>query len=188
MFLIYAVMLGLLAGWVRGGQLKNLERLEIKRGGYAVTALVIQVVIFTPLSQIIPLWIIPLHMVSYLMIGVFLFYNLKLKGIIPVALGWAANFAAIAANGGYMPVDLNLISQVAPQSVVQSLSTEGVMNNSVLAGDASRLVWLGDIFSLPSWLPLANVFSLGDVFIAVGCLVVISCGMLDRPKSQAPAE
>lgn len=183
MFLIYAVIIGLLVGWARGGRVKNLELLEIKKGGWAVTALVIQLVIFTPLARGITSWIVPLHLLSYLMIGTFLVYNIKLKGFIPVALGWAANFTVIAANGGYMPADVNLISGVASQSVVDSLQTEGIMNNSATLGESSRLPWLGDIFSLPSWLPLANVFSLGDLLIALGCLVIISSGMLTRPRA-----
>jgi len=184
LFLIYAVIIGLLVGWARGGRVKNLELLEIKKGGWAVTALAIQVVIFTPLAQIITSWIVPLHLLSYLMIGVFLFYNIKLKGFPIVALGWAANFIVIAANGGYMPANLNLVSRVASQSVVSSYETEGIMNNSAILGESSRLPWLGDIFSLPSWLPLANVFSLGDLFIALGCLIIISTGMLTRPKLE----
>jgi hypothetical protein len=32
----------------------------------------------------------------------------------------------------------------------------------------SRLPWLGDILPLPSWLPRANVLSIGDVVLALG--------------------
>ena len=36
---------------------------------------------------------------------------------------------------------------------------------------------LTDIFALPAWLPLHNVFSIGDVLIGVGVAVVIVVGM-----------
>ncbi|NPV90728.1 MAG: DUF5317 domain-containing protein [Firmicutes bacterium] len=180
MFLIYAVIIGLLLGWARGGRVKNLELLEIKKGGWAVAALAIQLVIFTPLARGFTSWVVPLHLVSYLMLGVFLFFNIGLKGFKTVALGWAANFTVIAANRGYMPADLDLVSRIASQSVVSSYEAGGTMNNSAVLGESSRLPWLGDIFALPSWVPLANVFSLGDLFIALGCLIIISTGMVKR--------
>jgi hypothetical protein len=43
-----------------------------------------------------------------------------------------------------------------------------VLTNSTLASAATRLAVLGDVFSLPRPLPFANVFSIGDVLIAVG--------------------
>ena len=39
-------------------------------------------------------------------------------------------------------------------------------NSVVLADPALRP--LTDIFAIPAWLPMANVFSVGDVLIAVG--------------------
>ena len=43
---------------------------------------------------------------------------------------------------------------------------------------------LTDQFALPRWLPLANVFSVGDVLIALGVLVLIVVVM----RRSAPAE
>ena len=40
--------------------------------------------------------------------------------------------------------------------------------NSVLMGPGTALPWLGDVFVLPRPIPLANVFSVGDVLIALG--------------------
>ena len=36
---------------------------------------------------------------------------------------------------------------------------------------------LTDIFALPTWIPFANVFSVGDVLIGVGVAIVIAVGM-----------
>ncbi len=41
-----------------------------------------------------------------------------------------------------------------------------------------HLWFLGDVFALPRELPLTNVFSVGDVFIAVGMIVFIVCATL----------
>ena len=49
-------------------------------------------------------------------------------------------------------------------------SNSAIVDNAVLAP-------LTDIFALPAWLPLHNVFSIGDVLIGVGVAVVIVVGM-----------
>ena len=49
------------------------------------------------------------------------------------------------------------------------------MNSVVLAEPALRP--LTDIFALPAWLPMANVFSVGDVLIAVGIAWTIAAAM-----------
>ena len=43
------------------------------------------------------------------------------------------------------------------------------MNSGVQ--DPPRLLFLGDIWSIPNGWPLANVFSIGDVIIAIGVFV-----------------
>ena len=48
-------------------------------------------------------------------------------------------------------------------------------NSAVLA--QPMLPWLTDIFALPRWLPWTNIFSVGDVLIAVGVAVVIVAAM-----------
>ena len=51
----------------------------------------------------------------------------------------------------------------------------GFSNSVVVADPALRP--LTDIFALPAWLPFANVFSIGDVLIGVGIAVVIALAM-----------
>jgi hypothetical protein len=41
--------------------------------------------------------------------------------------------------------------------------------------DGSALSWLGDVFAVPDSWPLSNVFSVGDVLIAVGLFVGLHC-------------
>jgi hypothetical protein len=60
----------------------------------------------------------------------------------------------------------------------------------------ARLAFLGDIFSIPGSLPLANVFSLGDVFLLIGAIAMLAgiCGCprvsaldrLLRPRAHSP--
>ena len=44
------------------------------------------------------------------------------------------------------------------------------------------LPWLVDRWAAPDWLPLANVYSVGDVVIAVGAFVIVLAAMgVQRP-------
>jgi hypothetical protein len=53
--------------------------------------------------------------------------------------------------------------------------TDGYTNSIVVAEPAVGP--LTDLFALPAWLPLANVFSIGDVLIGVGIAVTIALAM-----------
>jgi hypothetical protein len=93
-----------------------------------------------------------------------------------VALGATCNFAAIMANGGFMP---------AASGALQSLGNveHTGYSNSVVAPDPA-LAPLTDIFALPTWLPFANVFSVGDVLIGIGVVIVIVVAMRRVPPER----
>jgi Family of unknown function (DUF5317) len=86
-----------------------------------------------------------------------------------VAAGAIANLAAVLANGGFMPA-----SQAALAAAGRVTPT--IYSNSVAAQNPA--LWpLTDIFALPSAMPLANVFSVGDVMIGLGIALVAILGM-----------
>jgi hypothetical protein len=93
--------------------------------------------------------------------AVFLAANWRVPGILLTALGAALNLLAIAANGGVMPA-----SPAALASAGLAADDPGFQNSAVLADP--RLAFLGDVFAIPGSWPLSNVFSVGDVLIAVG--------------------
>jgi hypothetical protein len=82
-----------------------------------------------------------------------------------VALGAISNLAAISANGGFMPASREALTTAG-------FSDEGEHTNSIVLENPA-LEPLTDIFALPAGLPFANVFSIGDVLIALGIVVVI---------------
>ena len=93
-----------------------------------------------------------------------------------VALGAVSNLAAVVANGGIMPT-------TAAALATAGLANDPGFSNSAILADP-RLALLTDIFALPSWVPLANVFSVGDVLIGLGVVAVLALGM--RPTGTTP--
>ena len=64
-------------------------------------------------------------------------------------------------------------------------STHTIYSNSSLVAHPA-LPWLTDIFALPTWLPFANIFSVGDVLIALGVAVTIVLAMRTRVATPSP--
>jgi hypothetical protein len=79
---------------------------------------------------------------------------------------------AIIANGGYMPVSPDALAAMG------RLPKEGY-SNSVPRTDVV-LGPLTDIFTMPAWVPMANVFSVGDILIGVGAAIAIVAAMHGR--------
>jgi len=46
---------------------------------------------------------------------------------------------------------------------------------------------LTDIYAVPAWIPFANVFSVGDVLIAVGIVIAIVGVMRRQPMPTSPS-
>lgn len=112
-----------------------------------------------------------LHLASYALAAIFVALNLALPGLVLVSLGGASNLAVIVANGGVMPASPSALGRAGV-----ALASSGFSNSEALAHP--RLPWLGDVFALPVSWPLANVFSIGDVLIAIGAFTMIHvlCG------------
>ena len=98
----------------------------------------------------------------------------------PSSSSGACNVVAIVANGGYMPVSPGALAAMGR-------SAQTGYSNSRLVTDV-RLAPLTDLFAMPTWVPAANVFSIGDVLIGVGAAIAIVAAMHGRgPIAEAPA-
>jgi hypothetical protein len=163
--LLYAIAAGLLVGAVAGGRIAALADLRIRWLGVAVLGLAFQVVLFHPIvaervGDLGPI----LYVGSTLAVFAALLRNLSLPGLPVVALGAVLNLLAVIANGGAMPSDPAAWMALTG---VAAVPTDD-FSNSALMGPGTALPWLGDVFVLPRPIPFANVFSIGDVLIAVG--------------------
>ena len=109
-----------------------------------------------------------LHVLTYVVVIGFLWVNRTLPHIAVVAAGAASNGVTIALNGGVLPASARAVSAAALDPHM------AFANSAVVAHPV--LPWLGDVFAWPAPLPLANTFSVGDVLIAVGVVLVAWTG------------
>jgi hypothetical protein len=165
MLLLYAIAIGLLAGLLTRGRIGNLSTVKIRLWPIALMGLFFQVLLFSsPLAAVVGAWGPSLYVLSTTLVLMALVVNLRQPGFWLITLGALANFAVIVANGGQMPASAEAFAALNGLPVVPTTD----FSNSFIAAPGAPLFFLGDIFVLPRPLPLANVFSIGDVLIGVG--------------------
>jgi hypothetical protein len=160
-----------------GGSVAALAEVRLRGTAIVALALGVQVLITTLVPGLADGAFRVVHAGTYALLAVFLWLNRRLPGVWIIGLGGLANAVAIVANGGVMPAaDAALATAGLPAE------TPGEFANSA-AVHAPVLGWLGDVFAVPDALgPLANVFSAGDVIIAVGLAVALH--RLAAPSGQ----
>jgi hypothetical protein len=178
MFMLWAIPVGIVVGLLAGGRIEGLSGLRFRWAALAVAGLIVQVVLFTPAGDRLAGSLAPaIYVASTLAVFAAVLRNIRLPGMAIVALGSLSNLAAIAANGGAMPADPAALAAAG-------LDGAGSHTNSVVVPDpALRL--LTDIFAIPAGVPFANVFSVGDVLIGLGIVVVIAAATRHVPGSSA---
>lgn len=157
-----------------GGRLGELAELRFGAIPAVVLAILVQVVIVTLVPGGAP-WLHQVaHVVSYGLAAWFVWANRRLPGLVVLAAGGAANLAAIAANGGVMPA-----SRGALRAAGLPVEHDAFLNSSAVAHP--HLQFLGDVFATPPGLPFSNVFSVGDVLLVMGALILVHAIGGSRP-------
>jgi uncharacterized protein DUF5317 len=162
-----AVALGLLLG----GRLSAIAEVNVRAIGLFYVAILIQIVAFP--SGALP-WSIGdgtarvLWLVSYACLGAAAVANRQLRGAPVVALGMLLNLVAIVANNGHMP---------ALPHALREAGIHSQLHNNSIASAEPNLSWLVDRWATPGWIPLGNVYSIGDVILAVGAFVLVLSAM-----------
>jgi hypothetical protein len=177
-FLVVLVTLSVLTVPLAGGRVSALADTRFRGAPLIFAALAIQVAIITVAPGGSPLVHRILHVATYALAAAFLLVNHRVAGLRAVALGAALNVTAISANSGVMPA-----STSALRFAGQLVHTRQFLNSTALAHP--KLLFLGDVFAIPGSWPLHNVFSIGDVCIAVGAATAIHslCGSALVPRS-----
>ena len=177
MFILYAILIGLIVGSVLGGRASALGSIRFRWAPLILIGFLAQVVLFSEavaerVGDAGPV----LYVVSTLMVGAAVVRNIRIPGMALIVLGAASNMTAILANDGFMPA--------APEALAAlGKSAPTIYSNSAVVAQPA-LELLTDRFALPRWLPLANVYSLGDVLIGVGVIALIVITMVGARQGR----
>lgn len=156
----------------------------MRLGGVALVAVLLQIgAIFAPLGDDIPRR--ALFLVSYLLLLLFVYLNLRRIGILIIGIGVVLNFLPIAANGGLMPVTPEVVARGDFPSAELGEWVPGT-KDVLLEEEDVRLWALGDRFILDV-LPMGKLaYSIGDVFIAAGLVVFLVDLLVPRIQRVRP--
>jgi Family of unknown function (DUF5317) len=146
-----------------GGRLRCLERVAVRAVWIPLLALALQVWITTIAPGGDAAVYGAIHILTYVLIAMFLWSNRHLPGVALIAAGVLINGTVITINGGVMP------AAVTAQRLAGMSLGPGFHNSAQLPGP--HLLWLGDVIPVPG--PLPNVLSVGDLIVFAGLLVLL---------------
>lgn len=173
MILLFALACALVWTWLRGGRIRNLQHVPLRGLGFVIAAFALQAaLIYLPFARENREFLyLPLLLVSFGLLAVFLWQNHGAPGMKLLALGFACNALVMVSNGGYMPVTYEALAAAGKAHLVADASTGALVFGSkdILLPAAETALWfLSDIFVIQPPFPVSGVFSAGDVLIAIG--------------------
>ncbi len=168
MYILLVLLISVLIALLRGGRLEALAGLKFRCLWLFFAPLALQLMVFSPLGSLIgnsDLRDELLYIASIVLGGLVLILNRHIPGASWIAVGLALNLVVIIANGGVMPVwtDARQLTGMPPLT--------GRDNNVVPMTSTTLLPWLADVIPVPGLPYLRNVFSIGDLLIAVGAVL-----------------
>lgn len=164
MLFLVVLAVGMATVRLAGGRYTTLSEISPRAWWLVVVALLLQILTISVLVDPPHLLAGGLHVLSYAVAGLFLWLNRRIAGLPLVALGAGLNLLAILANDGTMPA-----RAAALRSAGIVVDDTHFANSATVAHP--HLALLGDVFAVPQAVGvLANVFSVGDVLLAIGAV------------------
>jgi hypothetical protein len=180
MILALAVVVGLIASLIRarGGALERIAAISLRWAWLVLLALALQWPLLrapagprqnSSVQQV-------LLMASHLLLLAFVGLNWRSTAVKIVGLGVLCNLIVIVANGGLMPITPETLVQINQGSSLAQWPAGAHYSYSkdiILPRQATALWLLSDILVLPPPFPWPTAFSLGDLIIAGGIIILL---------------
>jgi hypothetical protein len=170
---------------LRGGRLTNLATIRVRRMSLVLASFTIRILIDTPFltAPLVRFWTTPLFLLSFGLLVWWIWENRHLAGGLLIGAGIVMNLAAIAANGGAMPVDP--VAALYAGKPLQETTAGALADVHRTFSDATALWMLTDIFPIPAGIPFAAVYSIGDIILTIGIAILCYRTML-MPATLMP--
>lgn len=174
-----AIILGVIAGWLRKGEIKNLNGIDLTGWPLIMLALFIQGFIMLDFNfetyyfkSIYPF----LYVSSFIILLVFVYLHRTDIGLLVIGAGILLNLGVIAFNGGVMPVD----STAIPPDVLEELAAGEKSPFHRPTDDQTLFAFLGD--RIPIFYRPNQLLSIGDLVLGGGVFIFVQQHMLGNGK------
>ena len=167
MLLFLSIILGLLVGLVRRGNILRLGYLQL----VWIAILPLVAVVLYKYYPGIPFWAkVVTTSISYLCVMIFVIANHKYTlASVFMGLGTLSNYLVIATNSFRMPITARALS-VYPTMTVEAVIAQRA--DYFVATDGAKLMFLGDVIYMPIKF-LEGFLSAGDIILAIGMFFLI---------------
>ncbi|ACB85625.1 DUF5317 domain-containing protein [Natranaerobius thermophilus] len=181
--LFEAVVLPIILGFIRGGSIRNLEKITIKGLPLLFLPLLIRFVTYNYSQGGVDFFINYggyLQSLAFIILIGFFIMNRHIRELKLVFIGVLLNSLVIFLNGGAMPV--------SEQALQFTDVTETPVGTHTFITQETVLPFLGDIIPIPSPYPFSKVISIGDIIIVIGIFLLIYRNMFPgKSFSRAPS-
>ncbi|WP_152640007.1 DUF5317 domain-containing protein [Clostridium aceticum] len=171
-----AIVLGLIIGKIRGGQFKRLGTTTLRFSWIILLAFSLRLAVSVMISLGQPLVIqyrMIFYLLSYSILFIALFFNMHFKCMWLIAIGSITNFLAILLNKGSMPINMTTLENFGFSNMMTSIELGALPQYIPMEEAALYSIYLGKGLSMPSIYPLKQIFSIGDLLMAVGIFFLV---------------
>lgn len=178
MIVLLALAVGIVAGWMRGGRVRNLENLHVKYAGAVLVLFVVQSILrgqYTPADWLTDQARVVLWCICAALLLVLTFANRRIHGFLLVFAGFGLNLLVIAANGG-MPLAREAAIRIGGTPETLSSGLRGGFYR--LATTETHFAFLGDVIPFRGFTAGGgSVLSVGDLLMLFGVVAIVAQGM-----------
>ena len=187
-------LLGVAVALMRGGSFAGWTRAHVHWSAVALGSLALQLVLFSPPIDRLPLvvswgpevWLLCLAALCAVLVRNAIAQP-SLRGAWSLAaVGVGLNVLVVGANGGYMPQSEAAHIATRGTQLSNTQASDQQLRNVLPLSSETRLNWLGDVIPEPAWLPKNNVISLGDLLLGLGLAAWAFQITAASPRTLAP--
>jgi hypothetical protein len=195
MILAAAVALGLAVSLARHGSraFGQIAAIRLRSAWLAILALALQLPLLRAsagaIEDLRPHRV--LLLLSYLLLLLFVWRNRRRGAILIVGVGLVCNLLVILTNRGFMPITPQILVRINPTDSAQQWlegTHYGYSKDIILAQEDTRLWLLSDVLAVPPPFPWPTAFSVGDLILAAGIVVLLAAPEWDwerRTRDEA---